>query len=74
MLNKGYAKELTWQSNAREGDLVQVYNSSNKPYHSLIITYKRNDGQLFVSAQTSDYYNRALANYIATKKYLILTN
>lgn len=74
LINKGYASEFTWQSTAKEGDLVQLYNSSSGWYHSLIVTYKRTDGQLFVSAHSSDYYNRALSNYTATKRYLLLTN
>lgn len=74
LVKKRYAKEFTWQSNAKEGDLVQLYNSSNGWYHSLIITYKRTDGQLFVSSHSADYYNRALANYTSKMRYLILTS
>ncbi len=74
LVKKRYAKEFTWQSNGKEGDLVQLYNSSNGWYHSLIITYKRTDGQLFVSSHSADYYNRALANYTSKMRYLILTS
>lgn len=74
LLRKGYARELDWESTAREGDIVQLRNSSGRWYHSLIITYRRTTtGELFVSAHSDDYVNRALSNYPSTKRFLILT-
>lgn len=75
LLKKGYARELTVQSNAKEGDLVQLRNSGGYWYHSLVITYKNSTtGELFISCHTGDYTNRALSTYTTDRRYLILTS
>lgn len=74
LVNRGYARELSWQENSKVGDIVQKTNASGNWGHGLIITYKRTDGQLFVSAHSGDYYNRSLALYDGSKRYLILTS
>ena len=75
LLKKGYARELTVQGNAKEGDLVQLRNSYGYWYHSLVVTYRNpTTGELFVSAHTGDYANRALYTYTKDRRYLILTS
>ncbi|SHE96951.1 amidase domain-containing protein [Clostridium fallax] len=74
LINKGYCRELKWQEKSKEGDLVQLENNYGIIYHSLIITYKSYDNQLFVSSHSGDYYNRALETYITSRRYLILTS
>lgn len=72
---KDYARSLTWQENATVGDIVQLYNSKKGWYHSLIISYNRNNsGELFVSSHSDEWRNRALSNYTQTKRFLILTS
>ncbi|RXI44924.1 hypothetical protein DP145_11645 [Clostridium tetani] len=75
LLKKGYARELTVQDNAKEGDLIQLRNSGGYWYHSLIVTYKNpTNGEPFVSCHTGDYVNRALSTYTTDRRYLILTS
>lgn len=75
LLKKGYARELTVQSNAKEGDLVQLRNSYGFWYHGLVITYRNPiNGELFISCHTGDYTNRALSTYTTERRYLILTS
>lgn len=70
LVNGGIAVEYTWQSNCMEGDLIQLYSSTYaRWYHTLIISYRRYDGQLFVCAHTSDRLNYALYNYYPDSLY-----
>jgi hypothetical protein len=74
LINKGYARELTWQENAKEGDLVQLKDSDGIWYHSLVITYKGTGGELYVSCHSGNARNVAITNYTTSRRYLILTS
>ena len=49
-------------SRAQLGDVVQLYDSEDDFYHTLIIT-GREAGEILVSAHTNDYLDRPLSSY-----------
>ena len=50
-------------SRAQIGDAVQLYDSEDNFYHTLIISEKK-DGEIYVCAHTHDYLDRPLSSYV----------
>ena len=50
-------------SRAQIGDAVQLYDSEDNFYHTLIISEKK-VGEIYVCAHTNDYLDRPLSSYV----------